>query len=351
MGRVISFINYKGGVGKTTTTYHIGCALTLYHNKKVLLIDADPQTNLTFLCVVPERWEVFKNDNGTLAKLFESYLKDSFDTYQIKNILWKSPIELFTKGKVTKDVARNLDLIPSDVDLLGVDIELAAKTWRKIESGFYQEQLQICRRTIKGIKEFFGIDTSDDIRDALYYVEQRHILKNAIHRIKDNYDYILIDCPPNLYLVTQNALAASDAFIITTIPDHMSTIGINILTKKIRELHGKLNQKCCLTNTIIDNLTLKGIVFTMVRTAGQSIVSTHKDKMNELRKDKDYSNACFENSVSWGTGYTEASALAVPVFLMDDENAMRVAEQYKEVTKEFIEKVSGDYYGKKDEKT
>jgi chromosome partitioning protein len=340
VGKIISFINYKGGVGKTTTTYHIGCALALYHNKKVLLIDVDPQTNLTFLCTLPERWEVFKKDNGTISKLFELYLKDSFDTYQIENIIWKSPIELFIKGKVTKDVVKNLDLIPSDIDLLGVDIELASKTWRKIESGFYQEQLQILRRTIKGIKELFSIDTSNDIRDALFYLEQRHILKNAIHRIKDNYDYILIDCPPNLYLVTQNALAASDVYIITTIPDHMSTIGINILVRKIRELHDKMNHKCRLTNTEIHDITLKGIVFTMVRTVGQSIVSTHKDKMNELRKG--HGNVCFTNSISWGTGYTEASALAIPVFLMDDENAMRVAEQYKEVTKEFLEKVSGD---------
>lgn len=340
MGKIISFINYKGGVGKTTTTYHIGCALAQFHDKKVLLIDVDPQTNLTFLCALPERWEVFKKDNGTISKLFELYLKDSIDTYQIENIIWKSPIELLTKGKVTKDVVKNPDLIPSDIDLLGVDIELASKTWRKIESGFYQEQLQILRRTIKGIKELFGIDTSNDLRDALFYIEQRHILKNAIHKIKDNYDYILIDCPPNLYLVTQNALAASDAYIITTIPDHMSTIGINILIKKIRELHNKMNHKCHLTNTEIHDITLKGILFTMVRTVGQSVVSTHNDKMNELRKD--YSNICFGNSISWGTGYTEASALAVPVFLMDDENARRVAEQYKEVTKEFLEKVSGD---------
>ncbi|KXK25301.1 MAG: ATPase involved in chromosome partitioning [Candidatus Brocadia sinica] len=340
MGKVISFINYKGGVGKTTTTYHIGCALALFHNKKVLLVDVDPQTNLTFLCVVPERWEAFKKDNGTIAKLFESYLKDSFDTYQIENIIWKSPIELFTKGKVTKDVVKNLDLIPSDVDLLSVDIELASKTWRKIESGFYQEQLQILRRTIKSIKELFGIDTSDDIRDALFSIEQRHILKNAIHKIKGNYDYILIDCPPNLYLVTQNALAASDTYVITTIPDHMSTIGINILIKKIRELHNKMNHKCRLTETRTQDIAHKGILFTMVRTVGQSIVNTHKDKMNELRKD--YNNICFANSISWGTGYTEASALAVPVFLMDDENTMRVAEQYKEVTKEFLEKVGGN---------
>ena len=340
MGKIISFINYKGGVGKTTTTYHIGCALALYHNKKVLLIDVDPQTNLTFLCVVPERWELFKKDSGTIAKLFESYLKDSFDTYPFENIIWKSPIELLAKGKVTKDVVKNLDLIPSDIDLLGVDIDLAAKTWRKIESGFFQEQLQILTRTIKRFKESFGIDTSGDIRDALFYIEQRHILKRVIHTIKDRYDYILIDCPPNLYLVTQNALAASDSYVITTIPDHMSTIGINILIRKIGELNNVMNNKCQSTGIKSCFITHKGILFTMVRTFGQGIVGTHKDKMSELRKD--YRGLCFEHLISWGAGYTEASAQAVPVFLMNDENAVRVAEQYKEVTNEFLEKAGGD---------
>ena len=340
MGKVISFINYKGGVGKTTTTYHIGCALAMYHNKKVLLIDVDPQTNLTFLCVAPERWEVFKKNNGTIAKIFESYLKDSFDICQTEHIIWKSPVQLPAKGKIEKDVVRNLDLIPSDIDLLGIDIELASKTWRKIESGFYQEQLQIFRRTIKGLKDLFHIDTSGDIRDALFYIEQRHVLENALHRIKNNYDYILIDCPPNLYLATQNALAASDFYIIATIPDHMSTIGIKMLIRKIGELHTTLNRKCLLTNTESHDIKHKGVVFTLVRTAGQGIVSTHKDKINELRAA--YSSLCFENYVSWGTGYTESSALAVPVFLMDDENARRVASQYKGVTKEFLEKVSGD---------
>ncbi len=74
MGKVVSFINYKGGVGKTTTAYHVGCALSLYHNKKILLVDVDPQTNLTFLCVVPERWEVFKSEDGTTLMLSTNYL-------------------------------------------------------------------------------------------------------------------------------------------------------------------------------------------------------------------------------------------------------------------------------------
>ncbi|MBM4054753.1 MAG: hypothetical protein FJ264_08800 [Planctomycetes bacterium] len=337
MGKIISFINYKGGVGKTTTTYHIGCALALYHDKKVLLIDVDPQTNMTFLCVVPERWEVFKDTNGTIAGLFESYLKDRFETYPANHIIWKSPIELFANGKIAKDVVKNLDMIPSDIDLLGIDIDLAAKIWRKIESGLFQEQLFIFKRTFRRIKESIGLNISNDIRDALFYVEQRHILRNFIETVSSDYDYILIDCPPNLYLATQNALAASDFYIITTIPDHMSTIGINILTKKIRELNTTMREKCRLAGTEPHDILLKGMVFTMVRTVGQGIVNTHKDKMTALRKE--YSELCFENYISWAAGYTEAAAQAVPVFLLKDDNSLRVAGQYRKVTEEFLAKI------------
>ncbi|MCP4255703.1 MAG: AAA family ATPase [Candidatus Scalindua sp.] len=337
MGKVISFINYKGGVGKTTTTYHVGCALSLYHNKKVLLIDVDPQTNLTFLCVVPERWEVFRSEDGTTARLFEHYLKDSYKKSLTENIIWKSPIELFSGGKIVKDVVKHLDLVPSDIDLLGIDMDLAAKVWRKIESGILQEQWFVLKRTLKKIKETIGLDTSNDIRDALFYVDQRRILRDFVNRIKDDYDYVLIDCPPNLYLVTQNALASSDHYVITAIPDHMSTIGISILMKKIRELNDIMHNKCDLAGSEIHDIVHKGILFTMVRTFGQGVVNTHKDKMNDLRKD--YNDQCFENYVSWGAGYTEAAAQAVPVFLLKDDNSKRVAEQYKLVTDEFLSKV------------
>ncbi len=337
MGKIISFINYKGGVGKTTTTFHIGCALALFHNKKVLLVDVDPQTNLTFLCAVPDRWDAFKKEHGTIAKLFESYLKDDFDASRVEDIIWKSPIELVVKGKVTREPVKNLDLIPSDLDLLCVDIELAAKTWRTIESGFFQEQMLIFNRSMKRLKDAFGLNTSNDIRDALFYIEQRTVLAKALSAVKDAYDYILLDCPPNLYLVTQNALAASDAYIIATIPDHMSTIGIHILMGKTRELNNALRQKCLLTGARPCETIPKGILFTLVRTAGPGMVSAYKDKIDELSRK--YGSVCFENFVSWRVGYTEASAQAAPVFLMNDENARQVSGQYQEVAKEFLRKM------------
>jgi chromosome partitioning protein len=334
MGKIISFINYKGGVGKTTSTYHIGCALALYHKKKVLLVDTDPQTNLTFLCAIPEQWEIFKRDHGTISKLFESYLKDNVAYFTAEEIIWKSPIKL-----ASKEVVPNLDLIPSDIELLGIDIDLAAKTKMKNETGFYREQFHIFRRMIRKIKDEFGINTPHDTRDACFYMQQRHVLKGILDKIKDNYDYILIDCPPNLYLVTQNSLFASDYYMITTIPDHLSTIGISILIKKINALDTTIAQHQAI-NTTIRPVVAKGLLFTMVRKAGPSVISTYNEKMYLLQKE--YDGLCFKNHVSLGAGYNEAAARALPVFLLKDGNSARVAEEYKEITEEFLQKMNGD---------
>ena len=73
--KVISFINYKGGVAKTTSTYHIGCCLADFQQKKVLLIDIDPQTNLTFLCASVENWKKQKSNTGTIATIYKRFLE------------------------------------------------------------------------------------------------------------------------------------------------------------------------------------------------------------------------------------------------------------------------------------
>ncbi len=110
--KIISFINYKGGVGKTTTTYHIGCSLAQHHDKKVLLVDIDPQTNLTFLCRPYEDWKKFKQKAGTIAKMYERFQKKI--ALGTKRFIWQEPIKKLEGGRI-----HNLDLIPCDVDLLG----------------------------------------------------------------------------------------------------------------------------------------------------------------------------------------------------------------------------------------
>src|SRR6266446_268748 len=119
MAKVISFINYKGGVGKTTTTFHIGCALAMFEPKKrVLLIDADPQTNLTFLCAEVSQWEKQMSTQGSLETLYSAYLEGQ--NKPLKDLIWKTPIG--------QPQLANVDLVPSTIELLDIDLRLQSKT-------------------------------------------------------------------------------------------------------------------------------------------------------------------------------------------------------------------------------
>jgi chromosome partitioning protein len=186
MAQILSFINYKGGVGKTTTTYHIGCALALYHDKRVLLVDIDPQTNLTFLCAVQDRWQQHKNrGGGTVVSLYKRYLEGK--DVDIRKGIWKSPI----KDRQGAPLAPNLDLIPSDLELL------------------IDQDVKVLGATKLSRTNPLAAQVSEIKIRAEHYVIPRIFLTQVLKQCDKDYDYVLIDCPPNLYLLTQNALLAS----------------------------------------------------------------------------------------------------------------------------------------------
>lgn len=116
MPNVVSFINYKGGVGKTTTTYHVGCSLAGHHKKRVLLIDIDPQTNLTFLCAPVEKWQDFKRKQGTIADVYGRFQEKK--PINTTRCIWHDPVEVIG-GRYR---ISGLDLLPCDIDLLGEDL-------------------------------------------------------------------------------------------------------------------------------------------------------------------------------------------------------------------------------------
>lgn len=112
MTQVISFINYKGGVGKTTMAVEIAATLADKHGFKVLIVDLDPQTNTSFYLVTEDEWENWVKTNGSLKDVFESAI---------------SGVEFDTSQAIMKGLYDCLDLLPSHLDLLPVDLEIAAK--------------------------------------------------------------------------------------------------------------------------------------------------------------------------------------------------------------------------------
>jgi chromosome partitioning protein len=307
MTKIVSFINYKGGVGKTTTTYHVGCCIAEKHSKKVLMVDIDPQTNLTFLCAPVEEWKKFKDRAGTIASIYRRFQeKKALDT---KRFVWQTPI------KVGRTRIANLDLIPCDVDLLGEDL---------------------------GGGSLMGTFPAMEAlrRQAKEFLRERHFLNKMLGEMGPKYDYILIDCPPNLYLMTQNAIIASDWYVITAIPDHLSTIGLSILRDKVNKI-GKLVASAHAfggeSNSAPGVAKLGGVVFVKVRIGGSLITNTHEAMMQQVRTligDK----LCFPYYTTELIGYGEAAEHSLPVWHHDSTNARRAAnkQEYERITEEFI---------------
>jgi len=188
MARIISIINLKGGVAKTTTTVQIAECLSSEFGKRVLVIDLDPQTNATIALISEERWEELDEQKQTLFQLFNDRLEKT---------------SYFDIGKAVQKGVSNLRL--RSLSLLASSIRF--------------------------------IDIQDRISDIPpktgYAINPMEVLKTAIYSELDNYDYVLIDCPPNLGFITRNGIEISDFYLIPTIPDTLSTYGIPQIVRTI----------------------------------------------------------------------------------------------------------------------
>jgi chromosome partitioning protein len=189
MTKVISVINFKGGVGKTTTTVALAEIFSFVMNKRVLVIDLDPQSNASLMLLGERKMRAIIKKKYTLAQLFSDVL---FNTakFDIDNVLQKGVSDV----SVTP---RRLDLLPSSLELVSV-----------------QDRLILAVVTpMRAVK----------------------ILSEAVAPILDQYDIVLIDHPPGMGTVTQNGLFISDEFIIPVIPDFLSTYGIPQVLELIKD--------------------------------------------------------------------------------------------------------------------
>jgi len=191
MGKIISLVNQKGGVGKTTTSINLSASLAMY-DKKVLLLDLDPQGNAT-------------TGVGFNKGDIEKSVYDVFNgTCEVNDVVLKTKF-------------RNLSLLPSSLQLAGIDIELLEKGR---EDPTFQKAFQ---------------------------------LRDKLNAVREYYDYIIIDCPPTLGLITTNALTASDSVIIPVQCEFFALEGITQLLNAIMLTQKKLNP----------SLKLEGVLLTM----------------------------------------------------------------------------------------
>ena len=255
MGRTIAIANQKGGVGKSTTAINLSACLA-EAGKRVLTVDIDPQGNTTS--------GLGTDKNGVEYTLYELLLGDC------------DP-----KDCIIENVVERVDLIPSNVNLSGAEIELV------------------------------GIE------------EREYILKNVLERIKEGYDYIIMDCPPSLSMLTINALTAADSVLVPIQCEYYALEGLSQLIHTIELVQERLNKK----------LEIEGVVFTMydARTnLSLEVVENVKENLNQ-----NIYKTIIPRNVR-----LEAPSYGLPINMYDPKSTG--AESYRLLAEEVINREGGE---------
>ena len=263
---VLSCVNLKGGVGKTAISVNFAAYCGI-RGLRTLLIDLDPQTNATFSCITPQTWEQHATNHGTVANLLGARQHTSADgiTKGIRDV-------------VIKDVFANVDLVPSHLDLFTIDLDLSVEVARETR------------------------------------------LKKAVREVSGEYDIIVCDCPPNLTIPTQNAIATSTHYVVPVSLDFLSSLGVALLVTRVQRM-----------STALDNpLVHAGIILSRVGRPSLFRFQTARTLRTRLGA------AVLASELSERSSVAESAARARPIFSMNDQKAIT---EFTKLGRELLAKV------------
>ena len=252
MSRIISFANQKGGVGKTTTCVNMATFMALM-GKKVLLIDLDPQGNAT------------TNLGFSKDGKFNSIYQVMAEEKSIESAIYETKI-------------KNLSIIPSNIHLAGVEVEL------------------------------------------VYMNSREFVIKKILDKVKDSYDYITIDCPPSLGLITINSFTASDAVIIPIQCEFFALEGLSQLMNTIRLVKKKLNAE----------IAIDGVVLTMC-TARNNLGKQVAEEINKF-----FADTVFKTTIPRNVRLAESPSYGEPIYVYD--KSCLGSKAYKALTEEYFDR-------------
>lgn len=303
---VVSVINYKGGVGKTTLTANLGAELA-FRGRRILLIDLDPQASLTFSLVKPDFWQKYLAPNKTIKQWYDSLASGA--ALKLSSLIY----EPATVKQATGGNGGELHLIPSHLGLINVDLELATEL-----GGVNMKQAKLN-----------------------YLRVHRRLSEGLLEPSFEEYDAILIDCPPNFNVVTKTAIVASSHVLIPAKADYLSTLGIDYLIRSLNELVSDYNDYAAVEDggSTVQKIKpeILGVVFTMMQMYGGRPIAALRPFIQQTVNlgVQVFANHLRENK----SLFADAPQGGVPVVLNGSAGARRIVAEVEELVKEFSTKL------------
>jgi len=291
MAKRLSVINFKGGVGKTTLALHIGCYLATRKSEdeapaaRVLLVDVDHQSSLSIVTLDPGPWEAACKAGMTVDRVFSAFTQQGIQMPG-QEIIVKHPFG----GRYP-----TIDIVSSQFELDDTEIDLASTTIGNPILSEWQKRTLLCRWLNES-----GAD--------------------------DAYDFIVFDCPPATKIVSQNAIAASHAYVVPVIPESMAMRGVthfvNLVKTRIdakMKLYAASIPANQIPATFVPDTLLGGIVISMAQPHGPAatgFINEHSNNMTALRRQ--WGDHVLEHIVERAAGVAESLGAGWPVFDQTD---------------------------------
>ncbi len=294
MGYVIATANMKGGVGKTTLTVNIATCLAKEHGKRVLVLDLDSQISATLSLMSPLDFAKRRKQRKTLRYLIDEIINPN------------QKQKLTTQDIIQPQVCnqQGLDLLPGDIDLYDEFV---------VSEMLHQQAVAL------GAQDF----------ETIWNRFERVLLAKILEPVRQEYDFIMLDCAPGYNLLTRSALTTSNFYILPAKPEPLSVIGIQLLERRIAQLKDNHEQEAKM------DIQMLGIIFTM---SNSNLLTGryYKQVMQRVQQDYGAAKIC-QTQIPIDVNVAKAVDSFMPVVLNTPQSAGSKA--FVQLTKELLQKL------------
>jgi chromosome partitioning protein len=294
MGFVISTVNMKGGVGKTTLTVNLATCLAKNYGKRVLVLDLDAQISATLSMMSPHDFAKTRKKRRTLTYLLDSIIQPNpYNKLEIRDLICPSMCNV-----------EGLELLPGDIELYDEYL---------VSEMLHKQALNEAATEFNKVWNHF----------------ERILVQKILEPIRNEYDFIIMDCAPGYNLLTRSGIAASDFYLLPARPEPLSIVGMQLLERRIGKLRESHQGELSL------DISLLGVVFIL---SGGGLLSRYYQQVMRRVKEDFEPKYLFENSIPMDVNVAKAVDLFQPVVLAMPGSSG--AKAFFKLTEEFLLKIA-----------